>query len=242
MPTPERTSLDEIVQAGRDILESAGVAGLTMQAVADRVGVRAPSLYKRVRNRDDLVRLVVEATVRDLGERLTALAPEPTAAQAGVAPAAQAPEPATAQAGVATAAQAGAVTRQVAALEGEGDAGGRSRADNSAGFRRELAELARAFRAFAHERPVACQLIFAPKADPASPGLEVLVEAVAPVLRVTSNLAGEQYALEAARTFTAWAYGFISMELAGAFQLGGDIDKAYEFGIAGLADAFDRAR
>ena len=30
MPTPERTSLAAIVDAGRDILETAGPAGLTM--------------------------------------------------------------------------------------------------------------------------------------------------------------------------------------------------------------------
>ncbi|MDF2575814.1 MAG: TetR family transcriptional regulator, partial [Agromyces sp.] len=47
MPTPERTTLAEIVRAGRDQLESGGPDGLTMQAVALRVGVRAPSLYKR---------------------------------------------------------------------------------------------------------------------------------------------------------------------------------------------------
>ena len=61
MPTPDRTSLADIVAAARQILESEGLAGLTMQAVAQRVGVRAPSLYKRVRNRDDLIRLVTEA-------------------------------------------------------------------------------------------------------------------------------------------------------------------------------------
>jgi len=56
-------------------------------------------------------------------------------------------------------------------------------------------------------------------------------------MRVAANLAGEQHVLEAARTITAWANGFISMELAGAFKLGGNIDRAYEFGIACLADA-----
>ncbi|MBG0565813.1 TetR/AcrR family transcriptional regulator [Actinoplanes aureus] len=206
MPTPERTSLDEIVQAGRDILESAGVAGLTMQAVADRVGVRAPSLYKRVRGRDDLVRLVVEATVRDLGERLAALSPDPSRGT-------DVPHPAPA-AGL----HAGAP---------------------GADPRQEFAELARAFRAFAHARPVGCQLIFAAKA--ATPSTDVLAEAVAPVLRVTAALAGERHALGGARTVTAWAYGFVSMELAGAFRLGGDVDEAYELGIAWLADALGKA-
>lgn len=73
MPTPARTSLDDIVQAGRDILASDGLPALTMQAVADRVGVRAPSLYKRVRSRDDLVRLIATTVAHELGDQLDAL-------------------------------------------------------------------------------------------------------------------------------------------------------------------------
>jgi AcrR family transcriptional regulator len=182
MPTPDRTSLDDIIRAGRDILESEGLSRLTMQAVADRVGVRAPSLYKRVRSRDDLVGLIAEATVHDLGERLHAVA-------------------------------------------------------GSADARRDLGELARAFRAFAHAHPAGYHLIFAPGPDVTRPDLDSLARASAPVLRVAADLAGKEHALEAARTLTAWANGFISMELAGAFNLGGDIDRAYEFGIERLADA-----
>ena len=51
MPTPSRTSTAEIVAAGRAILEAEGFEGLTMQRVAAAVGVRAPSLYKRVDGR-----------------------------------------------------------------------------------------------------------------------------------------------------------------------------------------------
>ena len=52
---------------------------------------------------------------------------------------------------------------------------------------------------------------------------------------------GPEHALEAARTVVAWAHGFITMELAGAFSLGGDIDRAYAFGIERLAAALTQA-
>ncbi|GGQ73113.1 TetR/AcrR family transcriptional regulator [Couchioplanes azureus] len=185
MPTPERTSLEEIVEAAREILERDGLTRLTMQAVAQRVGVRAPSLYKRVRDRDDLIRLVTEATVRDLGDRLHAVA-----------------------------------------------AGGDPRT--------RLAELVHALRAFARARPAGYHLVFANAPAPARPEVRALADAAAPVLQVAAELAGPAHAREAARTLTAWAHGFISMELAGAFNLGGDVDRAYEYGIALLAGAFTK--
>ena len=72
MPTPERTNVNQIVEAAKAILEESGLAGLTMAAVAARVGVRAPSLYKRVGGRDELLGLVADATVLDLAERIDA--------------------------------------------------------------------------------------------------------------------------------------------------------------------------
>lgn len=70
MPTPERTTLEEIVAAARDLLDDGGPANVTMQAVAQRVGVRAPSLYKRVRDREALLTLVSTQIALDLGDRL----------------------------------------------------------------------------------------------------------------------------------------------------------------------------
>lgn len=70
MPTPERTTLEEIVAAARDLLDDGGPANVTMQAVAQRVGVRAPSLYKRVRDREALLTLVSTQIAFDLGARL----------------------------------------------------------------------------------------------------------------------------------------------------------------------------
>lgn len=172
MPTPEKTSLAEIVRVARDILEVRSLTGLTMQAVAEQVGVRSPSLYKRVEGRDGLIRLVAEATLTELTERLRAAT--------------------------------------------------------------SLEDLAGRFRAFGHECPAAFQLVATP-----GPGVPVArhefgAAASEPVLRWTGSIAGEAQALEAARTFTAWGVGFVSMELNHGFNLGGDVDQAWEFGVSAI--------
>lgn len=74
MPTPARTSVDAIVAAGRSVLEAEGLDGLTMQRVAAAVGVRAPSLYKRVRGRWALVRLILTDVAEELATILDAAA------------------------------------------------------------------------------------------------------------------------------------------------------------------------
>lgn len=163
MPTPDRTSLDEIVAAARELLEQ---DSLTMQAVADRVGVQAPSLYKRVRSRDALVQLVADATLHDL-----------------------------------------------ARIDGD------------------IHAVAAAFRAFAKERPAAFRLVMGGVSS------SLIGAASEPILRAAAALSGPQSALLAARTFTAWATGFITMELNGGFNLDGDVDEAWEYGLAVIVKA-----
>jgi AcrR family transcriptional regulator len=169
MPTPDRTSRDAIVVAACDLLETEGLAGLTMHAVAQRVGVRTPSLYKRVQSRDALIQLVAEATLTAVGERMAA----------GGSP----------------------------------------------------VELANILRAIGHERPAAFQLVMTPGAGTPVADRAVAAAASEPLLRAAAELAGAEHALEAARTVMAWATGFISMELNGTFQLGGDLDRAWDFGL-----------
>ena len=76
-PAPARTTRDEIVAAGRELLEAGGLDAVTMQAVADRVGVRAPSLYKRVPSRNGLIAAIVSGTLDDLGRELEPLGRDP---------------------------------------------------------------------------------------------------------------------------------------------------------------------
>jgi AcrR family transcriptional regulator len=49
------TRRDEAVAAALRILESEGEQSLTMRRVADEVGIRAPSLYKHLSGRDELI-------------------------------------------------------------------------------------------------------------------------------------------------------------------------------------------
>ncbi len=168
MPTPERTTLAEIVDAAGGLLEAGGIAGVTMQAVAQVVGVKAPSLYKRVRDRETLLGLVGGAAAADLTRRL----------------------------------------------------------DEASG---QLEDLLLAFRQFGHERPESFRLLFTTLVD-----AEELAATSEPVLRATAAAVGPDDALDAARLLTAWATGFVTMELAGAFRLGGDLDGAYRYGISHL--------
>ena len=141
---------------------------LTMRDVADAVGVRAPSLYKRVRGRSDLVRLILEDVADELTSALDA------------------------------AAGCGDPVADVRAMAG-------------------------AYRAFAHSNPVAHTLMYAPQAVPGATARSVRSSAT--FLRVIAELAGPRTRCPAARTIVAWANGFITMELAGAFRLGGDVSR-----------------
>lgn len=66
----ERATMADLVAAGRDLLERHGLDGVTMAGVADAVGIQPPSLYKRLRDRDDLVRHIAEAIADDLSIRV----------------------------------------------------------------------------------------------------------------------------------------------------------------------------
>lgn len=76
---------EQIVAAAMELLESEGPEGLSMRAVAARIGVKAPSLYKHFPDKDDIETALVaegfrmtagvfDAAVRDAPEPLAPLA------------------------------------------------------------------------------------------------------------------------------------------------------------------------
>jgi len=182
-PAPARTSQEAIVVAARRILESEGLPAVTMRAVAEAVGVRGPSLYKRVSDHGALLRAVSESVVSDL-------------------------------------------SRTLAGAEATEDP------------RADLRSVAFEYRAFVLRNPNGYRLVFADLPADASPDPADLASMGLPIVRATGRLVGEAHALASARTVVAWAHGFVSMELAGAFRLGGDLDRAYAFGIDAILAGF----
>ena len=88
MPAPAKVTDEAIVRAARRLVARHGAAGLSMQAVADEVGVRAPSLYKRFADRAALLAAVQHAVFDEIGRRLETAAsdwPNPKLAFAGIA-------------------------------------------------------------------------------------------------------------------------------------------------------------
>ena len=119
-----------------------------------------------------------------------------------------------------------------------------SRATESGDPRRDLRAAAAAYRAFVRANPNGYRLLFTDLTDE-NPDASSLAGLGTPVVDAMTRLIGAANALEAARTFVSWAHGFASMELAGGFRLGGDLDAAYAFGIesilAGVSEPATRA-
>jgi AcrR family transcriptional regulator len=127
-----------------------------------------------------------------------------------------------------------AVTEDLGRALRNAAAGGDPRAD--------LREAALAYRAFVSANPNGYGLLFAHLAPELQPDPVNVAETGRPLVEAMSRIVGPDDALAAARTVAAWAHGFVSMELAGAFRLGGDLDVAYESGIATiLAGVSERA-
>jgi AcrR family transcriptional regulator len=65
VPRPRQIDRDAVLATGLEVADDVGLDGLTMQAVADRLGVTPMALYRHVANKSDLLDGVVE---RLLGE------------------------------------------------------------------------------------------------------------------------------------------------------------------------------
>jgi AcrR family transcriptional regulator len=177
-PALAKTSDQEVVAAARAIVEQTGAAALSMQAVAQAVGVRPPSLYKRFADRDRLLDEVARGAMDELATKLQSA---------------------------------------------------RDRAPAGA----ELVAMARAYRSFAKRAPRLYALIFSVR-DGSAELHDARAQSVAPLFEVLRATLAEADVLPAARMLTAFLHGFVAMETSGAFQLGGDVQKAFDFSLERL--------
>lgn len=182
MPTPARTSNEEIVGAARALLDSDGLEAVTMAGVAARVGVQPPSLYKRIRDRSELIHQLANSIGVEFANTLE------SAATTG--------DPVT-----------------------------------------DLAAIADTFRAWVRRNSAAYALLTSPVPDEWRVDDELNARMSASFYSASEDLVGPDRALDAARTFAAFAHGFVSLENAGAMRLGGDPDAAYRFGINSVIKA-----
>lgn len=176
MPAPQKISLENLRAVAAMLVEDHGPDNVSMRMIADRLQVRAPSLYKHVTDREAVLGLVRDDAVAEVTASLRAAGAE------GTSPVAR------------------------------------------------LRAQCHAVRRYALRRPQAFGLVFQPSTlPPTSPA--ALMASVAPLMHSCGELAGAENALAATRTLTAWLTGFVAMENAAAFQLDGDIDDAFDFGV-----------
>jgi AcrR family transcriptional regulator len=72
LPTPAKTSREELISLARRLIDEAGPEALTVSAVAQNAGVKAPSLYKHFADRDALLKAVEIDVLRELEAALRA--------------------------------------------------------------------------------------------------------------------------------------------------------------------------
>ena len=67
---------EQIVREARALLEREGPAGLSMRRVADRMGIKAPSLYKHLPAKADLESGIIADGLHEIGKALAEAGPD----------------------------------------------------------------------------------------------------------------------------------------------------------------------
>ena len=161
----------QIVSAARQLFEAGGPEAMTMRALADRVGIRAASLYRHFADKEAVEVALMAAAFAD----------QAVAAEAAIV-----------------------------------------------GTDRPLAAMGRIYRRWALDHPHLYRLMTdrpLPRAD-LPEGVEA--RAAAPLIGI---FGGD---VDRARAAWAFAHGMTSLELAGRFPPGADVDQAWEAGTSAL--------
>ena len=126
-----------------------------------------------------------------------------------------------------------AVVRAVAAEVGRELAAAQLAAAMAQGtLEARLGAAARAQREYARKKPHLYALVFDPSTEELAPPDAASRAQLQGLFDLLAQwMGGRNQVLEGARLLTAFTHGFSMMERARAFQLGGSVDQAFEFGL-----------
>lgn len=62
---------ESAIKAASDIADADGLSAVSLKAVAERLGIRTPSLYNHIESLDDLLRGAAHSGMRSMNERMT---------------------------------------------------------------------------------------------------------------------------------------------------------------------------
>ncbi|MEO0564252.1 MAG: TetR/AcrR family transcriptional regulator [Chloroflexota bacterium] len=66
MPYPSQMNRESIIETAREMIELHGSNAVTVRLLAKAIGVKAPSLYRHIKNKDELLIAVNEVTITEL--------------------------------------------------------------------------------------------------------------------------------------------------------------------------------
>lgn len=78
----EHPRVAEITREGLCLLEEGGAEALSMRRLAGRLGIKAPSLYKHIPDKEGLAALIADAALADLGRVVAEAAADKSPAEA----------------------------------------------------------------------------------------------------------------------------------------------------------------
>ena len=177
MPTPAKTSREELALIARQLVETGGPDELTLGAVATAAGIKAPSLYKHFTDRAALLKAVEIGVLREL----------------------------------------------------EGYLRNWTRGDTP---KSRLKAMARAYRRFGNDLPNRYRVIYSGNAFIDPEIREACLVSSQPLFEeLRAAGIAEERILPLSRTMVPFLHGFVLMEIGNAFNLGGDVEEAFETGL-----------
>jgi AcrR family transcriptional regulator len=198
-----------VVVAARRLLEEEGAGALTMRRLAERLGIKAPSLYKHLPDKTALEAAIIATGFEEAAARFEDAVDGATSGGAANGDAAT------------DASAAGNAATDGSATGGEaGGIGG----DAARGGAAAVSALAAAYREFALAHPHLYRLMHDGPLPRRHLPAGVEERAAAPVLRVAGSRAR-------ARALWAFAHGMVMLELDQRFPADADLDAAWEAGI-----------